>query len=255
AQRAATEAVKGRETSDAIVKSVGERLAKAKFVGDKPDSAALVKGLDDALKAANTDATASLRDELAKARADEAKAKTDLTAAKAKEADAAKKAQGLQAEADKLTADRKSGGERLTSETAKLRDENTRLARDLEAVKELAVAIRPPGATLVGPIPKPEPGKLADRAFGDGLRAYYGGQYGAAESHFRKAITFSPDDARYHYLLGLTLWVTDDKKGAEAEFEKGRDLELAGRPAPRLISSLLERVQGPARQAVNAYRP
>src|SRR5262249_57816949 len=95
----------------------------------------------------------------------------------------------------------------------------------------------------------------AGRAFGDGLRAYYGGQYGAAESHFRKAITFSPDDARYHYLLGLTLWVTDDKKGAEAEFEKGRDLELAGRPAPRLISSLLERVQGPARQAVNAYRP
>jgi chemotaxis protein histidine kinase CheA len=255
AQRAVAEAVKGRDASDAVVRAVGDRLAKAKFVGDKPDSAALVKGIDDAIKAASSDATAGLRDELAKARADEAKAKSDLTAAKGKEADAAKKAQALQAEADKLAADLKAAGERLTNETAKLRDENTRLARDLEAVKELAAAIRTPGSTLVGPIPKPEPGKLADRAFGDGLRAYYNGQYGAAESHFRKAITFSPDDARYHYLLGLTLWVTDDKKGAEAEFEKGRDLEVAGRPASRLISALLERVQGPARQAVNAYRP
>src|SRR5262249_57453866 len=106
----------------------------------------------------------------------------------------------LRAAAENPNSDLTPAGERLTSETAKLRDENTRLARDLEAVKELAVAIRPPGATLVGPIPKPEPGKLADRAFGDGLRAYYGGQYGAAESPFRQPITFNPPPARYPYL-------------------------------------------------------
>jgi hypothetical protein len=38
-------------------------------------------------------------------------------------------------------------------------------------------------------------------------------------------------------------------------FEKGRDLELTARPPSRAISIVLERIQGPARQAMNAYRP
>ncbi|HKB04968.1 MAG TPA: hypothetical protein VKD90_22285 [Gemmataceae bacterium] len=255
AQKSAAEAVKARDASDTALKAVGDRLAKAKFIGDKADPAAVVKGVDDAIKAAGTEATASLRDELAKARADEAKLKTDLAAAKDKEATAVKAADAAKADADKLAADVKAAGERLTTETAKLRNENAQLARDLEAFRELAAAIKNPGGPGIGPIPKPEPGKLAERVFNDGLRAFHNSRYAEAESNFRKAISFSPDDARYHYLLGLALWLKNDTKEAEAEFEKGRDLESIGRPSSRLISAQLERIQGPARQAVNAYRP
>ena len=66
---------------------------------------------------------------------------------------------------------------------------------------------------------------------------------------------FRPNDARYHYLLGLTLWERKEAAGAEAEFEKGRDLELAARPSSRAVSAALERIQGSARQAMDAYRP
>jgi hypothetical protein len=68
-------------------------------------------------------------------------------------------------------------------------------------------------------------------------------------------VQFRPNDARYHYLLGLTLWARKETAAAEAEFEKGRDLELAGRPTSRSISTALERIQGAAREAVDAYRP
>ena len=106
-----------------------------------------------------------------------------------------------------------------------------------------------------GPSIKPDPSKLADRFFNDGLHSFYTGEYSSAQSSFRKALQFRPDDARYHYLLGISLWMGDDRKAAEAEFEKGRDLELDARPPSRAISSVLERIQGPARQAINAYRP
>jgi hypothetical protein len=321
AKKAAEDAAKARDASEGALKAIGDRLAKAKFVGDKPDAAALVKGLDDALKAVSTDATASLREELVKARDQESKLKADLAAAREKEAAADKAATSLRAEAQKLqdqakAADQKLAAEtarltkeataakeqaaeaaklagdttklksenerlakdaadaiakaqaaskaaetakaeadRVAADTARLKTENDRLTRDLEAVRELAEMLKSPAVTAEGPVAKPDPGKLADRFFANGLRAYYAGSYAEAESDLRKALQFRPDDARYHYLLGLTLWTKKDTAGAEAEFEKGRDAELAGRPSSRVISGMLERIQGPARQAVNAFRP
>jgi hypothetical protein len=49
--------------------------------------------------------------------------------------------------------------------------------------------------------------------------------------------------------------MSEDRDGAKAAFEKGRDLELEMRPSSRTISSEFERIQGPARHAMNAYRP
>jgi hypothetical protein len=296
AKKLADDATKARQASETLLATVGERLAKAKFVGEKPDGAAIVKGLDDAVKAATTDATATLREELTKARAAEAKMKTDLADARVRETQATKVAEVAKLEAlklqelakateikltadaakykadaeklakdasdasakavaaEKLAVQAKAAAEMLAGESTKLKTENERLARDLEAVRELAALIKTPAAAT-SPTAKPDPVKLADRFFVDGMRAFYAGEYPAAESAFRKAIQFRADDARYHYLLGLALWMNKDSKGAESAFEKGRDLESESRPSSRVVSAVLERIQGPARQAVNAYRP
>jgi hypothetical protein len=286
ARKSAEDAVKARDASDATVRAVADRLAKAKFVGEKADMAAILKGIDDAVKAGGTDATAALRDELKKARELETKAQADLTASKDREAEATKAAQVAKAEAQKLAVDGSrlkteneklsrdsaeaagkiaaaekaaatahADAERSASEVARLKAETDRLTRDLETVKELAELIKTPATQAVGPLTKPDPERLAETFFGDGVRAYHRGQTSEAESSFRKALQFRPSDARYHYLLGLTLWTRKETAGAEAEFEKGRDLELAGRPTSRTISAALERIQGPARLAVDAYRP
>lgn len=382
---AATEAKKAQEAGATTLAALADRLTKAKFVGEKADGPALVKGVEDALKAAGTDATAALRDELAKTRDAETKAKTDLTAAREKETAASKAAQTAKDEAQKLAdvakaaemkaaaeaakvekltkdladagkgtdekvkvaeakvtqlakeladaakgtdekvaaatkaaaekadklskdlaaatkatdekvvaalkdaqdkaatetaklkadadkaakaaevarldaekaaAEMKAAEVRATTETAKLKTENDRLAKELDAVKELAAAIRAPGATVPGgPPAKPDAGKIADRHFGDALADLYRGRTAEAESGFRKAIQFQPDDARFHYLLGVALWSNGSQKEAEGEFKKGQELELANRPDRRAVSAALERIQGPARQAVNAYRP
>jgi hypothetical protein len=275
ARKAAEDAAKARDASDATVKAIADRLAKAKLVGANADSVALLRGIDDALKAGSGDATQALREELASARQQEAKVKADLAAAREKEAETAKVAAAATAEAKKLATDlaraktatdrateaereaalAKEAADKAAVELTRLRVENDRLARDLEAVKELADLIKTPAIVSTGPVTRPDPARLAEQFFGDGLRAYHGGRHPEAESAFRKAIQFRPADARFHYLLGLTLWARNDTPGAEAEFEKGRDLESQSRPSSRLVGATLERIQGPARQAVDAYRP
>jgi len=286
AKKTADDAARARDASDAVVKSIRDRLAKAKFVSDNSDAAAVVRGLEDVIKTATSDATTALREELVESRKQEAKLKTDLAAARDKESEASKAAATMKSEAQRLTTDAaklktdndklsreaadavakasaaektaaqdKAESERLAADLSKAKAENDRLARDIETVRELAEMLRTPGSNTSAPLPKQEPGRLAERFFGDGLRAFFAGQYQDAESNFRKAIQFNGNDARYHYLLGLALWMTRDGKGAELAFEKGRDLELAGMPTSRAVSSVLERIQGSARQAVNAYRP
>ena len=297
AKKSAEDAARARDASDATVKAVAERFARGRFVGDKADAAAILKGIDDAVKAGGSDATKALRDELAKVRADEEMARGELTAAKDKEAAATKAAAAATAKAqkaaadlarvttdtaklkqdaataiakaaaaekaasearataDKAAAEARTATERTATEVARLKAENDRLTRDLDAVKELAELIKTPAGAITGPVSKPDPDRLAEEFFGDGLRAFHHGQYTDAESAFRKALQFRPNDARYHYLLGLTLWERKETAGAEAEFGKGRDLELAARPSSRAVSAALERIQGSARQAVDAYRP
>ena len=57
AARTAADANKARDALAATLAAIGERLVKAKFVAAKPNSAALLKGLDDAMKVASADAT------------------------------------------------------------------------------------------------------------------------------------------------------------------------------------------------------
>ncbi len=373
----ATDAKKEWDASAATLTALTERLVKAKFVGEKADGPALVKGVEDALKAASTDATAALRDELAKSREAETKAKADLATATAKAteaakaadtakaeatkladlakaaetkataeaakaeklakdltaankgvdekvaaatkaadekadklmkdlaaatkatdekvaaavkdvqgkaavavkaaqdkaateaatlkadadkaakvaADAMKAANEARAEAEKLVAEAKAAQEKVAADAAKLKTENARLAQELETVKDIAAAIKIGSAGPTGPALKPDVGKIADRHYGDALANLYRGRLMEAESGFRKAIQFKSDDARFHYLLGVVLWSSGHQKEAEEAFKKGQELELAGSPDRRTVSEALERIQGAARHAVNAYRP
>lgn len=335
AQKAAEDAQKARETSDTTLATLTDRLAKAKFVNPKADSTALLKGIDDAIKAASTDATVALRDELTKAREAEGKLKTELTATMAKEVATAKAAEAAKAEAAKLAADAKLATMKLAEETQramklskdasdaiakgeaaakaaadsraiadkattelaklkadteqirkdaeaaikanematataaaakqdadrsrveaqKLKAEKDRLANELDTLKDIASAVRNGSTNVSVAGAKPDVTKIAERAFGEGLRAYFAGQYSDAQSSFRRAIQFQPEDARYHYLLGAALWVAGNRTDAEAELKKGQDLEAIGRPGPKSVSAVLEKIQGPARQAINSFRP
>jgi hypothetical protein len=284
-KKAADDAQKARDASDALVKSIAERLAKAKFVADKPDAAALVKGIDDAVKAGSTDAVVALRDELAKTRESDTKSRAEAVAAKANETLAVNKAATLQSDLQKLTAEStklkadvaklsrdasdanakavaaekiavesKAIAEQLSTEATKLKSDNERLTRELGTVQELAQLIRDQYGSS-GLSIKPDPAKIAEKFFADGVRAFHATQYSSANEALRQAIKFRHDDARYHYWLGLSLWMADDKEAAKAAFEKGRDLEMEARPPSRMISSALEKIQGPARNAINVYRP
>jgi hypothetical protein len=264
ARKAAEEAVQARQAGEAVVQAISERLVKAKFVAEKTDGPALLKGLDDALKAGSTDATTTLRTEIAKLRDEGDKAKAELVAARDREVKAVKAAKDREEAAVKSAAEEKAESqrergaaraeaERATAEVARLKAETERLTRDLAVVQELATLIK--NQVPTGPGSKVDPARFADQYFGDGLHSFYAGSYVEAESALRKAIQFRAADARYHYLLGLTLWMRKETVAAEAEFEKGRSLESQGLPSSRVVSATLERIQGPARQAVDAYRP
>jgi hypothetical protein len=348
------DATQAKASTDATLKSLTDKLTKAKFVAPNADTTAILRGIDDAIKAAGSDATSALRDELVKSREETNKIKNDLTSAQAKEAEATKLASALKSdvqklrddikgmdvaslkdsiekltkqsttltaqselaekaaaqaklEANKIAADLKASQDKfsvdtdkmkaekellakeisaLTSkaeeankaatlarteaeksttslkvletqyvaETNRLKSENERLTRNLEAVSDLASAIKMP--VSAGSVEsKPNPGIIADRIFGDGLRAYYSGRYDDASNLFTKAIQIYSDDARYHYLLGLSLWSKGKSDEADVEFKKGRELEIQGRPSYRSINTVMERIQGTPRQAINAHRP
>src|SRR5262249_2167377 len=130
AKKSADDAARARETTESLVKAVEERLAKAKFVGDKPDGAALVRGLDDVIKAATSDATNTLRSELVKAREQESKLKPDLATAREREA-----------EATKTAAAAKSNEQKLTTDSNRLKSDNEKLNREAaDAIAKAATA-------------------------------------------------------------------------------------------------------------------
>ena len=296
AKKAADTALTAKKAADETLKSLGDKLVKAKFVPANSDAAALLKGLDDALKAGTTDATAALRDELVKTRDVATKAKKDLDTLTAKQQDTEKLAVAAAEEAkkaaadlaaaktandkamkdvadlsakttaatakadqavkqlDKTMADLAVTKEQLGGQIAKLKTENDSLNRDLGAVRELSMAIKAQAAAG-GPAIKPDPAAMADRFFSDGVRLYYAGRYSEAEVSIGKTIAIFSDDARYHYLLGLSLYGQGKLAEANAAFAKGADLEAQGRPAAKSIDAILERIQGRARQVVNSHRP
>ncbi|MCS7045629.1 MAG: hypothetical protein NZO58_04665 [Gemmataceae bacterium] len=124
-------------------------------------------------------------------------------------------------------------------------------ANDLERLLKEHPAFQQPDAT------KPPSAYLAEVHFGKGLHLYWAGRYPEAEDHFRQAIGFYSQDARYQYFLGLAQMAQKSKVKRDAAnfaFEQGARLEAANRPPTAEIDAALERVQGDLRRTINGYR-
>ena len=78
-------------------------------------------------------------------------------------------------------------------------------------------------------------------------------RFGDAEGHFKNAIDKHGNDARYWYYLGLAK--QRQGRDAGADFKQGASLEAKGLPSSEFINTDLLRIQGPAREALNAVRP
>ena len=304
AKKSADEAVKAKEANDALVKSVSERLEKAKFVASKTDSAGLLKGLEEALKAGTTDSTKDLRDELVKTRESAKKMEAELAVSTSKASDAAKAADTAKTAAAKATAELKETTDKLlamkadndtvrakteslqakadeaakaalsakkeverafeemrvaadkaTRESNKLKADNDALARENTKLKDNPALVRSATGGNNVLVQRVEETMIADKFYGEGVIALREGNIPAAQKAFAEAIVHNDEDARYHYLLGIAVWLQGNGNAANAEFEKGRRLEIEGKPNQRIVNVALERIQGAPRQALNAFRP
>ncbi len=93
-----------------------------------------------------------------------------------------------------------------------------------------------------------------EKHYAAGLRAYFAGQYALAERELLEAYRNQPNDARYLYYLGLSRAAQGKRAAAIDNFQRGWLLERQNKPGAAAVGAALERVQGPARQTVNAYR-
>jgi len=94
----------------------------------------------------------------------------------------------------------------------------------------------------------------AEKHFAAGLNFYFDRDYLNAEKEFLLTIENDSQDARFFYFLGLSRLAQNRRRDAYADFGQGALLEQLNRPSSAAVSEALERVQGPTRLLVNAFR-
>jgi len=283
ADEKAVAATKKATAADGALVDIVKELKANKLVDEKDDTAAVIAKLPDVLKKVTTAATSADATKAAAAvklamksaddaRAEATKAKADATLAQSK--------------ADKAALDAKTATTALTAakdDAQKKLDEMARAALVAEArskaaqddlVTKLAAADRNAASQAqlveqlrkqvsdarsgaIVPLSAPEvvAREQAEVTLGTGLDLYFANRFADAEKVFRATSTASPNDARVWYFLGLSQWMQGNRDVAATAFKRGAELETRGQPGIRSISAALERVQGPARQALAAYRP
>ncbi len=92
-------------------------------------------------------------------------------------------------------------------------------------------------------------------AYDAGTTAYFAGRHADAEKAFADAAKADPADARYWYFLGLSKYAQGKTADAAKDFKTGAEWESRAKPGRRAVAAALERVQGPARLALEAARP
>lgn len=93
-------------------------------------------------------------------------------------------------------------------------------------------------------------------AYGNGVHAYYDGDYQCSYDELSGVIEAGSHDPRVYYFRGLAALKLGRLDEAEADFQQGANLEAEGRGAQssRTISLALERVQGCDRLKLERYR-
>lgn len=135
AKAAAEEVAKAKAAADNTLKSLGEKLAKAKYVGANADAAAILKGLDDAIKAGSTDATSSLREELVKLRDVAAKSKADLDSLTIRQQNTEKLAKAAEQQAKAAADELKAVTTKYQAEVSAAKQNSDKLSLQLTELK------------------------------------------------------------------------------------------------------------------------
>jgi hypothetical protein len=113
---------------------------------------------------------------------------------------------------------------------------------------------RHPAFSLPDALRVPDPIQ-GEKHYAAGLKFYFAGQYPQAEEEFAKAYYNNSQDARYLYFLGLAKLSQPGKRDQAIDsFQRGWLLERQAKPGSAAVGAALERVQGQARQFLNAYR-
>lgn len=167
-----------------------------------------------------------------------------LEQVKRSEADAAARTQQYQDQVARLQEQLKKN-ESASGQVRQLQDELVRL-------RELLERGRATGVASVDVLQNPA---AAEEHYSFGLGRYWRGDYAAAEKEFAEAVHRFDQDARYLYFRGLSRLALGKQTDAEADFRAAADLEQISRPGRKAVNASLERVQGPARQTLNEFRP
>jgi hypothetical protein len=94
---------------------------------------------------------------------------------------------------------------------------------------------------------------LAGRLYAEGVQAYFAGRSAEADAYLSRAIAANRNDPRPHYFRALGRLRQGRQAEARADMQAGAELE-ARLPYRFDIGKTLQRVQGPARLALERYR-
>ena len=95
---------------------------------------------------------------------------------------------------------------------------------------------------------------ILGQKYGQGVHAYFSGDYSQAFEQLTAAIEGGSKDPRAFYFRGLTYLQFGRPQEAKQDFQKGADLESRDVNKFYDVSKALERVQGPARTELENYR-
>lgn len=95
---------------------------------------------------------------------------------------------------------------------------------------------------------------LLEQFYGNGVHAYYQGDFSGAHSALSAAINGGSKDPRAFYFRGLAFLQLGRTQEAQADFQKGAELEVQDSSDFYPVNRSLERVQGRSRQMLEQYR-
>jgi hypothetical protein len=95
---------------------------------------------------------------------------------------------------------------------------------------------------------------ILGQMYGNGVHAYFSGEYVRAHQLLTAAIDAGSRDPRCYYFRGLSYLRLGRPQEAEADFQQGAKLETADLNRTYSVAKSLERIQGPPRAEVERYR-
>jgi hypothetical protein len=90
--------------------------------------------------------------------------------------------------------------------------------------------------------------------YGQGVHAYFAGDYFKAHELLNNAIKHGCRDPRCYLFRGLTYSVLGRPDESEADFKQGSELEMTSQDRAYPVSDSLQRIQGPIRLQIEKYR-